>query len=71
MHQSKKVCLKDRRWRSVCYSAKVNITRTKMLGQSRAIKKVSLISDISVTILRLTGAIKTERKMGQIGAGHL
>ena len=60
MHQSNKVYLKDRQRRLVCYSSKVIITRTKMLGETRAIKKVSLVSDISVTILRLTGAIKTE-----------
>ena len=60
MHQSNKVYLKDRQRRLVFYSSKVIFTRTKMLGETRAIKKVSLVSDISVTILRLTGAIKTE-----------
>ena len=53
MHQSNKVYLKDRQRRLVRYSSKVNITLTKMLGET-------LMSDISVTILRLTGAIKIE-----------
>ena len=57
MHQSNNVYLKDRQRRPVCYSSKVNITRTKMLREARAKK----ISDISVTIIRLTGAIKIER----------
>ena len=41
MHQSNKVYLKDRQRRSVCYSSKVNIMRTKMLGETRAIKSLA------------------------------
>ena len=41
MHQSDKVYLKNRQRRSVCYSSKVNITRTKMLGKMRAIKSLA------------------------------
>ena len=40
MHQSNNVYLKDRQRRRVCYSSKVNITRTKMLGETRAIKSL-------------------------------
>ena len=40
MHQSNNVYLKDRQRRPVCYSSKVNITRTKMLGDTRAIKSL-------------------------------
>ena len=40
MHQSNNVYLKDRQRRPVCYSSKVNITRTKMLGETRAIKSL-------------------------------
>ena len=41
MHQSNNVYLKDRQRRPVCYSSKVNITRTKMLGETRAIKSLA------------------------------
>jgi len=41
MHKSNNVYLKDRQRRSVCFSAKVNITRTKMLGKTWAIKSLA------------------------------
>ena len=40
MHQSNNVYLKDTQRRPVCYSSKVNITRTKMLGETLAIKSL-------------------------------
>ena len=40
MHQSNNAYLKDRQKRPVFYSSKVNITRTKMLGETRAIKSL-------------------------------